>query len=74
MRIFTLCGGAGNGAQGTTCTTNENCAAGSACFTLSDMSKQCLKYCNFNSPSCPGATTCLDLGIAYKGIEYGACL
>jgi hypothetical protein len=74
MRVFTLCGGTGNGAQGSTCTTNDNCQAGSACFTLSNMSKQCLKYCNVASPSCPGASQCQDLMIAYKGTEYGACL
>jgi hypothetical protein len=74
MRIFTLCSGAGNGAQGVTCSTNEDCAAGSACFTLSDMSMECLKYCKVNSPSCPGGTSCQDLGIAFNGVEYGACL
>ncbi len=76
MRIFTLCGGAGNGGQGTACTTNEDCLAGSACFTLNGdpNDQQCLKYCNLASPSCPGVTTCVDIMIAYNGVNYGACL
>lgn len=73
MRLFTLCHGTGNVAQGGTCTLDADCAAGSGCFTVG-MVNQCLKYCNFNSPSCPGATTCQDLKILHKGIEYGACL
>lgn len=72
MTVFTICGGSGNGAQGATCTDNEDCAAGSGCFGANG----CLKYCKPGSPVCPAGTTCLsfDPQLFYKGVEYGACL
>lgn len=73
MRIFTLCHGTGAAGQGAACTKDADCGAGSGCFTVG-MANQCLKYCNVGSPNCPAGTTCNDVGIAYKGIEYGACL
>ncbi|MBK8252910.1 MAG: hypothetical protein IPK82_09600 [Polyangiaceae bacterium] len=76
MRVFTICGGTGPGGQAATCTDSEDCAAGYGCFTLSDMSQKCLKYCKPASPSCPGAATCysFDPQLLYKGVEFGACL
>jgi hypothetical protein len=76
MRTFTICSGSGSGAQGSTCVDSEDCAVGSACFTLSDNSLVCLKYCNVGNPVCPGAAACSPFSepLIYKGIEYGACL
>jgi hypothetical protein len=78
MRTFGICRGHGNGAQGTACTDNEDCAAGSACFTLNDpnMSKKCLAYCNTSSPSCPSGSSCTAFNpqFVYKNITFGACI
>lgn len=75
MTVFTVCGGAGSGAQGATCVDNEDCAVGSGCFTVSG-AKQCLKYCKPASGVCGGGTTCVsfDPQLFYKGVEYGVCL
>lgn len=74
MRTFTLCSGSGAVGQGGTCTKNEDCQVGSACFTVGGMSQECLKYCKVNSPSCPAGTACQDIMLNYNGVEYGACL
>ena len=74
MRVFTLCAGAGNGGQLATCTTNDECQAGFACFTVNMATQECLKYCKVNNPVCPGGAACQDIGLVYNGVAYGACL
>lgn len=74
MRTFTLCAGAGALGQGATCTDNEDCQIGFACFTVNMASQQCLKYCKVNNASCPAGTACQDIGLVYNGVAYGACL
>lgn len=74
MRVFTLCAGAGNGGQLAACTTNDQCQAGFACFTVNMATQECLKYCKVNNPVCPGGVACQDIGLVYNGVAYGACL
>ncbi|MEZ4299730.1 MAG: hypothetical protein R3B70_32575 [Polyangiaceae bacterium] len=76
MRVFTICGGTGGGGQGASCTDSEDCQAGYGCFTLSDNTQECLKYCKPATPACSGGATCLSFNpqLVYKGVEYGACL
>jgi hypothetical protein len=54
------CSTAGAGFQGASCTTQNDCAPGYGCVYRNDTT-QCLRYCDLSSPSCPAATTCVEL-------------
>lgn len=79
QRFFTYCYGAGSSTQGALCPNGTECAATYGCFNTG-VSDQCLKWCNVNAPSCPGATSCQTLtdangaSIVIGNITYGACL
>jgi hypothetical protein len=79
QRFFTYCYGAGSGTQLASCPNGDECATTYGCFNTGS-SDQCLKWCNVNQPSCPGATSCQMLtdangaSIVIGNITYGACL
>lgn len=79
-RFFTYCNGAGAGTQNSTCLDGTECAVQYGCFNTGGASDVCLKWCNVNSPSCSGATSCVGLTdangnpVVIGAITYGACL
>lgn len=75
QRFFTFCTGAGLGGQGAVCTTAQDCQAGFGCFNVGAESN-CLKWCNVESATCPGGTTCQipNPAITIGTVAYGACI
>jgi hypothetical protein len=80
MRWFTSCYPAGNGGQGSPCSSSADCAPRTWCITSSTQGNICSTYCNVNAPSCPGGTSCSGVQdqnmnpIVVNGVTYGACL
>src|SRR5262249_20727664 len=76
-RTLTACEGTGLGTHNSPCDPTQNdCAAKFGCFNVGTMAMPqyaCLKYCNYNNPVCPGVQSCLDIGVNFGGVEYGAC-
>lgn len=72
LRFLTLCVEAGTGTQAAPCVGNEDCAPTFGCFN-DGVSDLCLKWCNLAAPSCPAATSCVDVAVSLGGINYGVC-
>jgi hypothetical protein len=75
-RWHTDCRRTGIGAQGATCTGNEECRRGLIC---AGSPKICTKVCRMDAPgnsACSGGSTCkrLGTGAVFGGVEFGACL
>ncbi len=54
--VAPMCALAGTKAPGAICTKNEECTAGSQCFTFDCGAKTCLRYCKADNECASGAT------------------
>lgn len=79
MRLFTSCSEAGEGMEGSSCTSDNDCAAGYGCINAG--TPLCHKICKFDSPNCDVGQSCKALTIGADqepviigAVKYGACI
>ena len=79
QRFFTMCDGAGAGAQGSSCAADADCAATYGCFTNAQQQKKCMKWCDASKNACAGGLSCAPLSdglgndVVIGNVTYGVC-